>query len=298
MKRGSRGGGSPASQIRALLVMQIDRSLSGLQAPRMSNAIVHGVRQDLKRARATARLIREVLGKRAYRRENAVLRDAARSLSVVRDAAVLVTAFAAGRGAAVDDRTRAFQARVSALLQGEGRVAQRRLMREKRAAIAALRSARRRIAGVSGARLDQTDLGAGAERVYRRGRRAARRAACKPTDEALHECRKQAKYLFNQLDALAQVNPRVGTALRKQSRRLTKCLGEDHDLAVLQQKVLQEEQAAGADKHSAGALRAWSSGIDRRRAALQRKALVLSNSLYAEPPRRFSAKIRETLRAP
>src|SRR3569832_2538203 len=50
---------------------------------------IHGARKNLKRARADLRLLRDAIGKTAYIRENTALRDAARALSGVRDAAVL-----------------------------------------------------------------------------------------------------------------------------------------------------------------------------------------------------------------
>lgn len=52
--------------------------------------VAHDVRKRCKTVRALLRLIRDEVGKDVYRRENRALRDAARALSPVRDAAVLI----------------------------------------------------------------------------------------------------------------------------------------------------------------------------------------------------------------
>src|SRR4051794_28254839 len=57
----------------------------------LSDEAVHDARKRLKEVRAALRLLREALGSRTYRQENACFRDAARPLSEVRDAKVLVS---------------------------------------------------------------------------------------------------------------------------------------------------------------------------------------------------------------
>ncbi len=52
--------------------------------------VVHDLRKRCKRVRALLRLVRDSLGEDVYKSENRVLRDAARGLSPVRDAVVLI----------------------------------------------------------------------------------------------------------------------------------------------------------------------------------------------------------------
>jgi len=298
VKQGLRNAGSSASCVRTLLIEQLDQSLSGLRNRGKSDAAVHQIRQGLKRARAGLRLIRAGLGKNAYRRENAVLRDAAQSLSEMRDATVLVRAFAASTGRVGNRDARAFEARLFTMLQRERRAAQRRVTRTSLAAATAhLQAARGRIAAASRAKLDGIDLAAGVERVYRRGREVLRRARREATDESLHECRKQAMYLANQADVLAQMNSRAAATMRKRSRRVSKWLGEDHDLAMLQRRILRTARLSGTAGDSV-VMRAWVSRVARRRAALQRDALKLARRLYLDRPRQVAATIRKSLRAP
>ena len=49
---------------------------------------VHKARKDMKKLRATLKLVRPALGNKAYRRENGRFRDAGRALSDARDAQV------------------------------------------------------------------------------------------------------------------------------------------------------------------------------------------------------------------
>jgi CHAD domain-containing protein len=51
---------------------------------------VHAARKEMKRARAALRLMRASLGDAAYRRMNGQVRDAARPLTPIRDASVLI----------------------------------------------------------------------------------------------------------------------------------------------------------------------------------------------------------------
>src|SRR3981081_2944434 len=79
--------------VRQELTEQLGRTARALRSGSRSDSRVHDIRKRLKHCRAILRLLRKSLGKEAYRRENAQLRDAARPLVAVRDAAVLVHAF-------------------------------------------------------------------------------------------------------------------------------------------------------------------------------------------------------------
>src|SRR5262250_3558709 len=62
-------------------------------SPRGSrDEMVHEVRKSLKKLRTLLRLVRPSLGRKTYRQENIALRDIARPLTGVRDAAILVEA--------------------------------------------------------------------------------------------------------------------------------------------------------------------------------------------------------------
>src|SRR5262249_2675480 len=90
LKRGEAG----TRGVRRLLRKELGKALEALQgADPLPDEAVHAARKALKRARALLRLLRDALGSRVYRRENARLRDAARPLTAVRDARILVDVF-------------------------------------------------------------------------------------------------------------------------------------------------------------------------------------------------------------
>ncbi len=85
-------GGDGMDAVRQELAEELGRAVRGLRHGNRSDRCIHDIRARLKHCRALLRLLRKSLGEDAYHRENARLRDAARPLVAVRDAAVLVQA--------------------------------------------------------------------------------------------------------------------------------------------------------------------------------------------------------------
>jgi CHAD domain-containing protein len=120
--------------------------------------------------------------------------------------------------------------------------------------------------------------------VYRRGRRALGTARREPSAECLHEWRKQVKHLWHALELLEPAWPRPMRALAREAHRLADRLGEDHDLAVLRERLATAAIDETARAAAVAALDAW-------RRELQRSAFRRGERLYAEPPRRFVARV-------
>jgi CHAD domain-containing protein len=70
---------------------------------------IHDARKRLKKARAALRLVRDRLGDAEYRRENEALRDAARPLSEIRDADVLIATLEGLMGRRTGSQRRTFR---------------------------------------------------------------------------------------------------------------------------------------------------------------------------------------------
>jgi CHAD domain-containing protein len=253
-------------------------------------AAVHATRKDLKRLRAALRLGRDALGEQTYDRENTACRMAGRRLSATRDAQVLVET--------LDELTQRFDGE---LAPGLTSALRRRLHDEQERATAALHEddaviattaselaeARTRTAAWT---LDDAGFAAlepGLRRIYRRGRKRMRAAAKQPTTENLHEARKRAKDLWHATQILRPAAPKKLKRLSKRAHRLADLLGDDHDLAVLRDYALRHPQCF-EDESSKQALLGV---LDRRRDALQRRALALGRELYAQSPKRFVAGI-------
>ena len=126
-------------------------------------------------------------------------------------------------------------------------------------------------------------------RIYRNGREAFAVVQKDQSEEHLHEWRKQVKYLWHQLQVLQPIQLGQLTALADQARTLANVLGDDHDLAVLAHKFVEEPDRFPdhATIHTLLDL------IDRRHTLLQGQAMTLGHRLYEETPRVFVGRLRE-----
>lgn len=267
------------------------RDIGAVPQPR--DTAVHDARKRIKRARAALRLIREPLGERRFQRENTVLRDAARPLSEIRDAKILVEAFDGLVGTSARRRNNGLHTVREMLIANQARV-RRRVYRRKdplESTADALRSVRKRAHRWPVGRHGWSALGPGVRRVYRAGRKVFAEARRSPSDERLHEWRKQAKYLWHQIEMMEPIAPAQLHRLGRQLHRLSDHLGNDHDLAILKQRL-----ARARARVPRTAVEAVSRLIERRRKELRAKALRLGEQLYRRRPRVFSRKLRDRWR--
>jgi CHAD domain-containing protein len=110
----------------------------------------------------------------------------------------------------------------------------------------------------------------------------------------LHEWRKQVKYFASQLKSLLPLMHKGLGKTYKKSNRLADCLGDDHDLALLHDKIIQHRKSGGAVDTQVNALLHQ---LAQRRAKLQRKAYRRGKRLFAISARRLEARVRHRLRA-
>jgi CHAD domain-containing protein len=269
-------------KLRRAFRTQIAAALAQLKGAKPADVNVHSARKWIKKARATVRLMRDVLGEATYRRENAALRDAARELSAARDLKVLIEAL---------DRLEKRSARRSSCATALRRilVSERDQLQKRSGSARRLASSRSKLRSVSEralewstARDDDAKLILHAlRRIYRRGRRGLA-ASREPTTANLHEWRKEAKYLWHQLELMKPLAPRkLGTLIRR-LHKLSDVLGEDHDLAMLSEKA--HAHTAAFERTE---LRALLRCIDQRRESLQSRAFALGKRSYKKKPVAF-----------
>jgi CHAD domain-containing protein len=226
----------------------------------------------MKKLRAVLRLARDELGDDVYRRENECFRDAARQLSGVRDADVMLGTL---KG-----------------LDGSFPELRRALKEHRRSAspddatdevIATLEAARDRVEEWPLEQDGFEALEGGLRRIYRRGRRRWQAVEDAPTTEILHEWRKREKDLWYHLTLLRESWPAVLKVTADEAHELSDRLGDDHDHAVL------EEWAH--ERFDDDALVAFDEAVAARREPLQREALDLGRRLYAERPGAFVRRL-------
>jgi inorganic pyrophosphatase len=223
-----------------LVRRQLDKALRDLcRLGATADEAIHNVRKRFKRVRAVLRLVRGELGNRLYREENEALRDAAAAFSEVRNARVLVDAVAKLRQRQGDIPPAAFDA-LERFLKARQREIHDRLARNVEA-MDELREVteqgRDRAADWPLPRDGRRAVRRGLNRTYDAGARALGDVKKETTSEHLHECRKQAKYLYHQVQLLERVASPTLISLTEQLHELEQALGDDHDLGMLRVEV-------------------------------------------------------------
>jgi CHAD domain-containing protein len=263
---------------------------------------VHETRKALKRLRALLRLLEHELGEPTFAHENATLRDAGRRLSGARDAEVMLSTLDGliarhprklGRRGGVHSlraRLQAEQARVRRLTIGDPAT--------RAAVLGELRGFHQRVGAWSlpdrhGIKLVEGDL----TRLYRQGRKRYRRAARGNGKEiiAMHEWRKRVKDLRHAAEMLQRRDSRKRLSrVAARADELGELLGEDHDLAVLAERLHAGARWDGPATWRTGrrTRKAMLWAIAERRRELRKRALREGKRLYSQPPKRFVQRVR------
>jgi CHAD domain-containing protein len=298
---GLRAGEPPSAGLQRMALGQIDIAIEQLEGtstagPTAAAKSVHETRKALKRLRALLRLLRHELGDDAFAREDAAVRDIARSLSGARDAEVMLATLDAlirrhprklARHKGVRKLRRELadeQRRMTARTLGDSATRARVI-----ADLGALRSrvSRWSLPGGAGTKLVQLGL----RGLYAQGRRRFRDAKRRKGRDiqSMHRWRKRVKDLRYVAEMLARDSRPKGkrratdARLRRLAKRadsLGETLGEDHDLAVLAERVRKGPKRRGARKTLLKL-------IARRRRELRKAALRDGKRLYRRSPVEF-----------
>jgi CHAD domain-containing protein len=286
---------SVPDELRRCAREQLDRAIEELSTGIRDDPVeaVHEARKALKKTRSLLRLGRGALERDERRRENAALRRAGRELSSARDAEVMLEA--------ADDLAERFVGRVPQTtfdairrhLVAERDPARRRLLESGLTAQVAdeLKAVRLRIDDWTVDRSGWKALEPGLGRSYARGRAGLEQARTNPTVENLHEWRKRTKDLWYHLRLLKPVAPGIVGGAAKDADKLSKLLGDDHDLAVLRGTL---ERGADDLKVDVDAVLEL---IDHRRGQLQAEAVGLGQRMYSERPKAFLARMHSYWKA-
>nr|MDQ2696399.1 CHAD domain-containing protein [Pseudomonadota bacterium] len=276
--------------IRRIVGEQIDKAIAELHDPALDrHQAIHQVRKRCKRIRGAIRLVRPQF-EAVYRQENACFRDAARTLSPIRDAEAIIATYDALLDAfagQVDRRT--FGGVRRALTLRRKRIIQEQTDLEARLEefIVTLRQARERVDGWPLPKDGFAAVAGGLKKTYGRGRRALELAYAKPSSARFHEWRKRVKYLRYHLRLLGGLWEPVMKTAWSEVKALSDLLGDDHDLAVFRQTLTDDPKAFGDAK----VLQALLGLIDRRRAQLQQQARPLGLRVFAEKPAALARRL-------
>jgi inorganic pyrophosphatase len=286
-----RPGKSFRKEISRIVHRQLDKALRDLcRLGATADEAIHNVRKRFKRVRAVLRLVRDELGNGVYHEENESLRDAAAAFSDVRNARVLVDAVEKLRHRESEIPVSGFEA-IERFLKARQRDIHDRLARNVEAMDElreAIENGRARADSWRLPRDGRQAIRRGLRRSWKAGARALEEAEKNTTSENLHECRKQAKYLYHQVQMLESVASPTLVKLEEQLHTLEQKLGDDHDLGMLR-----VEAAACL----AGGLRDVDERlltlIDDWRKELQAECLELAREIYREDSATLPHQFRE-----
>ncbi|MDN5881005.1 MAG: CHAD domain-containing protein [Nitrosospira sp.] len=286
--------GTPVHPAYRLLRTAVSEALQQLQAPQpISDEAIHDARKALKKARAALRLLQDGMSKTTYQEENSGLRDAGRFLSPLRDAKSLIDAFDSLHDRYIHKLQGVELAPLQKILRENLTKARRHLhlpgkSTELKNSIRLLKNCITSAKKKDFPSIDSATIDSGLRRIYRKGCKAQADAKSAQTTEALHEWRKQVKYLLNAVDGLhTSKKDNAGgdvAKILKRADQLADYLGDDHELAMLAQETARGTYASV----DADVIKALHALIDRRRAKLQQRAFRSGKKLYDRKPKKFT----------
>ena len=280
-------GRSVQKEVRRIARRQIDDAIATIDARRPLTETVHDLRKRCKKVRALLRLVRPCFPD--YAGENAVFRNAAQSLSFLRDAAVSSAIYDA-IAEAHHGRMRGFAGIRRVLLTRQKQTLNdKQVIAARLAAFRAAMIAARERAGrwtIDAAGFDA--LAGGLAKTYKRARAGMKAAEAHGRAADFHEWRKRVKYHGYHTRLLEPVWPRELTAHRQAADELNDLLGEHHDLAVFESVLRGQSDAFGTvDIDGFAAL------LNERQDELAIEALVIGRRLLTEPPKTLVKRWRD-----
>lgn len=238
---------------------------------------VHEARRRAKKLRALFRLVRPDF--RHYAEENSFVRDAARRLSSARDVKVAADTLADLMQWAERD-VEPIPVPTAAGDEEAGLVRYAADMREM------LARTERWKAG----KIDPDTLADGLTDTYRRGLEAMQQVAAHPSDDGFHEWRKHAKYHWNQLGLLEACAEDILPSAHQAVGDLAEVLGLHHDLAMLRDKLTDDDSLLGAID-----IGMVLDAVARRQRELEARIGTLGRQVFAETPKGFQARFSSYL---
>jgi len=258
-------------------------------SPALDAGLVHEARKTIKRLRALSRLLRYELGEEEFARLDAFLRSTGQRLAGARDTEVVVATLDELIRRHPHAGTRVGVARLRRRLLAERAQAAERTLDET--VLSDLRAARTAVSQLELADCSFEAVEPGLRRIYTEGRRRLRRIEGKhqADADALHAWRKRIKDLRYVAEMLSGADSEPVRRLERRADRLGELLGEEHDLALLAERVHEHAKLLEGDRATRELLLGL---IARRRKRLRRRALQRGARLYRRKPDKFIRSMR------
>ena len=274
--------------LKRIVTDEIESAATQLADDRTSrDEAIHEARKSIKKVRALLRLVSAELGE-AYPNENARLRDIARKLSEFRDAFVIIETF--------DDLKKKYRVETRYRLRSiRAGLTRKRNAAEKKATVgivldhaaAALAQTAKRVEAWPLETDGFSALRPGLAKTYRAGRAALVRVREDPCPDHYHELRKRVKDHWYDMRLLESLWTEMMSAYEKSLKDLETWLGNDHNLAVLRERIVAEPAFYGEQNDIDLILDL----IDRYQHELREQSLALAERIYEEKPRAFISRM-------
>jgi CHAD domain-containing protein len=279
--------------VRRMAVEQLEKSLSAPPPECDRVQWVHETRKALKRTRALLRSVRDGLDSETWRAENGALRAIARSLSPMRDRDVMEQTLAL----LATSEVRRSDKHLDAALTWYAGVLTKGNRRAKIAteapeviigeALEALGQARDRLS-----KLEVTgDLGAvlagGIASTLRTGQETLSKLEADPSDETIHELRKDVQTYQRQHGLLLAAWPELQATRVAAAKALAEILGEAQDLSVLAAAIKSRRVTGDQKEHARRILVA----CRERQDSLREIAMPMASRLFALKPKAAGEEI-------
>lgn len=257
------------------------------QQPNLHEA-VHDFRKRCKKLRGLIRLVGCHLGA-DYELFNRELRDQARELAFLRDLQAQLEALDRLEGAQPQaDGDRSFHHLKNFLVTSRDEAVQDQ-SRLDEAIDRVKRNVKRLYRRVAQWQIPDDGFDAirdGLMETYRRARKAMRAALADPTDQAFHEWRKDVKYHWHHASLLVSIQPRLMRPHIWLADELAEYLGQDHDYAVLRQRLLDADGEGDFHKERDVVLDA----LKREQQQVRQRSAQLGNCLLADSPKHLAKR--------
>jgi CHAD domain-containing protein len=255
------------------------------------NMAIHNARKDCKMLRGLLRLVRPAM-KEDFSTIDESIRNAALRLSRLRDSVVMAETLQRLRKPDRESVTEEEQAAIQSILaqpSAAGGIGQN-VQSQIDAFLTAMKAILEQIPDWSFRKGLSEAARISFAKTYRRGFKRMKATRCLPSDANLHSWRKSVKYHEHQLRLLS--SNWKGNAAKRIARlaRLAQVLGDDHDLALIQEKLRASGEVDGGRRCSGVSqlLRV----IANRRARLQARAFILGKRLYRQHPTELVKKLQ------
>ncbi len=268
----------------------VDTAIADIESEEMDpNMKVHEVRKRCKEFRGLVRLVRPAF-EDTYKFENVWYRDSARQLTHIRDSHTIINTLEKllenFSQVIMSDELLPLK---EALELRKEEITGNDYLKEKLSAFK-----QRMILGrerIDYWHLDKNNFFAaqrGSIKTYKRAHKAMNEAYNYPTVESFHEWRKRVKYHWYHTRLLELSRQDVLTDYAEEVHKLSEFLGEEHDLAVLKQILLDENN----DLIDNRTLRSLFGIINQRRKELRSEARPIGMRLFSEKTSAMANRFR------